>query len=256
MIRALRRQLTKSLSTRGVLGTCRVAGLRLISAFRTRWRGGEPRPGADQYDAQFGVDTGGCIPLSHLDIRQSSWVHGVRYEPIGAGLFREALGQVPLRPEGATFVDLGSGKGRAVLLAAELPYKRVVGVEFSRELTEIARGNLERYPRGLVRARAVEFVCADAAEFSCPATPIVLYLYNPFNVEIMRRVAANVTASLRALPRPFVVLYVNPQCPEPWDATTELVLRRQAPQYRIYVSASLATPALPSHPDGAAQAQS
>jgi SAM-dependent methyltransferase len=216
-----------------------------MSVLRERTRGASANA-ADVFDGQFGVDTSGCIPLSRLDIRHENWIHGVQCQAIEPATFRRTLAESSVGPEGFTFIDYGAGKGRAVLLAAEQPFDRVVGVEFSHELIELARTNLARYPSGRIRASDVEFVCSDAAEFELPAVPLILYLYNPFNEIVMRRVVDNVCASLRSHPRPLVALYVNPQCPAPWDGAPGLTLRTAVPDLRVYASASVPTAGLPS----------
>jgi len=68
--------------------------------------------------------------------------HAVSYQPTKARPFQDLLRRLDL-PAGGTFVDVGSGKGRVLLLAARHPFKRVVGIEFSPSLCEQARRNIE-----------------------------------------------------------------------------------------------------------------
>jgi len=100
----------------------------------------------DGFDRRHGTDTGGTIPLQRLGIRHSSAKFGVRYQAIGAGVFREALRSLPpgLEARNFTFVDLGCGKGRALLLARDFGFKQIVGLELSAVLAEAARANLEK----------------------------------------------------------------------------------------------------------------
>jgi hypothetical protein len=44
-----------------------------------------------------------------------------------------------------TFIDLGSGKGRALLMASAYPFKRIIGVEFMPELHRVAQENIRKY---------------------------------------------------------------------------------------------------------------
>jgi tRNA G46 methylase TrmB len=60
------------------------------------------------------------------------------YHAVPAWLIRETLNSIPLQPNVFAFIDMGSGKGRALLVASEFPFARIVGVEISRELSGIA----------------------------------------------------------------------------------------------------------------------
>jgi hypothetical protein len=74
------------------------------------------------------------------------------YAPTATPGFRKKLN---IDPRNFTFIDFGSGKGRVLLIAAGLPFKAVVGIEFSRELHEIAVQNISRFPPHLIRAGTV-----------------------------------------------------------------------------------------------------
>ena len=113
--------------------------------------------------------------------------HGHAYLGIRPhGNFQELLGGVPVAHEHYTFIDYGSGKGRALLLAAEWPFKAIIGVEFSRELHRIAEDNLRTYQNPGYRCRDIRTLCMDAVEFELPHEPAILYFYNPFSEAVSR----------------------------------------------------------------------
>ena len=109
-----------------------------------------------------------------------------------------------------TFIDLGSGKGRTLLMASDYPFRRIVGVELLPSLHQIAQENLRLYTSASQQCFALESICADATTFPFPDGPLVLFLFNPFGEAGMRRVVANLEANLRAHPVPIYVLYHNP----------------------------------------------
>jgi SAM-dependent methyltransferase len=109
-----------------------------------------------------------------------------------------------------TFVDLGSGKGRTLLMASDYPFRRIVGVELLPSLHQIAQQNLRQYKSESQKCFALESICGDATAFPFPDDPLVIYLFNPFPESGMRQVVANLEQSLRAHPRPVYVLYHNP----------------------------------------------
>ena len=159
------------------------------------------------FDASLGVDTGGVVRLEGLSVVGDNGRYGVRYQPSDTDSVRAALTSLPISPKDFTFVDIGSGKGRVLLLAAEYPFKRIIGVEFAEELHRIARKNIER---AFGQDGRIELLCDDATEYELPDDPVVLYFYNPFMASTMRRVMANVSLSLRRFPRPaYVILRGN-----------------------------------------------
>lgn len=164
----------------------------------------------EEFDKEFGTDTSEAIwpwDLPSLE-KSGSEVHG--YQPLAAGAIRAALSALPEPLEEFEFIDLGSGKGRAVLIATEFAFARVVGVELSRELNDIACRNFSLYHPIRQRCRNVEFVCQDAVDFAFPPRPIVLFMYNPFGQVTLERVLDNLKASLAQVPRRAFVVYANP----------------------------------------------
>jgi len=136
------------------------------------------------------------------------------YQPTDPVLFREMMaaleGRAHLDFRDFTFIDLGSGKGRTLLMASDFNFRRIVGVELLPSLDRIAHDNLRRYHSESQKCFAVESICADAANFTLPAEPLLLYLFNPFPESNLRRFVANLERSLRGRPRPAFVIYHNP----------------------------------------------
>jgi SAM-dependent methyltransferase len=136
------------------------------------------------------------------------------YQPTEAALFHEMLDALREQTRSDfhdfVFVDLGSGKGRTLLMASDYPFRRIVGVEFLPALHQTAQENLSKYHRESQKCFTLESVCADATEFPFPDEPTVLYLFNPFPESGLKRMIANLEQSLRAHPRTVYVLYHNP----------------------------------------------
>jgi SAM-dependent methyltransferase len=163
-----------------------------------------------RYDAEHQVDTA-ARHLRKLSIASANRRFGVDHIATDPEEFARAVAQLPIRPEEFVFVDLGSGKGRALLLAGEYPFRRIIGVEFARELHQIAATNTRSRER-------IQVHCLDAVEFDFPLEPLVVFLYNPFGPEVMARVAQRLHDSYAARPRLIYVLYINPFHLEPWQA--------------------------------------
>jgi SAM-dependent methyltransferase len=131
-------------------------------------------------------------------------------EPVAFHEMIDALRQTGLELRDFTFIDLGSGKGRTLLMASDYPFRRIAGVELLPSLHEIAKENLGKYKSETQKCFALEAVCGDATEFPFPDEPLVIFLFNPFGESGMRRVVATLEQSLRAHPRPVYLLYHNP----------------------------------------------
>ena len=110
-----------------------------------------------------------------------------------------------------TFIDLGSGKGRTLLMASDYPFRQIVGVELLPALHHLAQQNLAQYKNDSQKCFALESICADAAAFNFPAGPLLIYLFNPFPESVLRRVLANLRRALDESPRAAYLIYYNPQ---------------------------------------------
>jgi SAM-dependent methyltransferase len=162
------------------------------------------RTAADRaFDSDRNVDTAGWVRRADLVTDSPNRDHAGRYQPSTVEEFELLMGKLDIDHEEFVFVDYGSGKGRVLLLAADLPFKQIVGVEFSPPLHEIARANVATLGRHAAR---VETLVMDAAEYEPPLEPLVLYFFNPFDAPVMRRVLSRVRASLERRDRPVYII--------------------------------------------------
>ena len=165
--------------------------------------------------------------------RLLGWFHSP-YQPTEPVLFHEMMARLPIEFGTFTFVDLGSGKGRTLLMASEYPFRKIVGVELIAELHRAAEENIHAYHSATQRCSQIEAVCTDACEFVFPAEPLVLYLFNPLPESGMRRLIASLEKSLAANPRPLYVLYHNPLLEHVIGEHTVFVRVGGTEQYSIY----------------------
>ncbi|HTC75772.1 MAG TPA: class I SAM-dependent methyltransferase [Edaphobacter sp.] len=149
------------------------------------------------------------------EIRDSHMYGPVRVANAHAALRDLPLGGAQNAGGGAyskyTFIDVGSGKGRVLFVAAEYPFRKVMGVEFSNALHDDAVANLKRYKFPKRRCADIEPVHADAREFEFPNDNLVIYLFNPFGEEVMERMLANLERSLARHPRHVIVVMLWPE---------------------------------------------
>jgi SAM-dependent methyltransferase len=132
------------------------------------------------------------------------------YQPTEPEMFREMLDSLDIDFPKFTFIDLGSGKGRTMLMAAEYPFRRIVGVELLPDLNRVAEDNIRIYKNESQRCFDISPVCADAREYEFPPEPILLYLFHPLSRTGLERVVTNLRSSLQAWARPVILIYYNP----------------------------------------------
>jgi hypothetical protein len=164
---------------------------------------------ADGFDTEYGTETGQIVRLEALrSVTDEQARLGHRYQASRPERVISALERLPIRHDEFTLIDIGSGKGRVVLIAARMPFRRIIGVELASELHDVAVANVRRVRPDDPR---LELVCVDVTEYDFPAEPLVLYFYGPFFAPIMRIVMGRVTQSLGANPRPaYLVLFTTP----------------------------------------------
>lgn len=158
------------------------------------------------------------------------------YQPTDPDLFREMMASLPIDFSAFTFVDLGSGMGRTLLMASEYPFQRIVGVELLPELHLVAEDNIRNYRSPTQRCTEIEAVAMDACEFVFPETPLVLYLFNPLPETGLRRVIRNLEQSMERSPRPVWILYHNPAMDKILEESPVLVRRGGTEQFSLFTS--------------------
>lgn len=187
-------------------------------------------PAIHPFDRLHGTDTSGLLPgteiaegtqLSPEDLTAYYGVAPSILDGVVDLWLREAAPPQPI--DQTVFLDVGAGKGRALLLASQHPFLRVEGVELNPELAAIATANIalwETDPAAETLA-PIRLRVGDATRLSLPPEPTLAYLFHPFEAKLLRRFLNIVTASVRARPRPFDLVYVNAEHDSLLDAHRE-----------------------------------
>ena len=132
-------------------------------------------------ERRLSIDTGGNVQLKDLGITDERFVS---YEASRFNHFHRLMRAAGLQNFDGAFLDIGSGKGRAVVLAATYPFRRVIGVEISDQLQSIARQNIER-ARPKLACKDIELVTCDASAYEIPDDVIAIYFFNPFYPSVL-----------------------------------------------------------------------
>jgi hypothetical protein len=166
------------------------------------------------FDLENGVRTSGLIAGRHLKSGQRNDRHATAYYGVAPSVFQRLLRRwqrsKPFAPVSRfTLIDVGAGMGRAVLLASQMPFREVRGVELHPMLARIARQNL-RFWQAAGHAHAPARIdCCDAVDLSFPDGPILLFLFNPFGAPVLRQLLKRVARQFAGRPNQLDLLYVN-----------------------------------------------
>ena len=175
-------------------------------------------PAIHPFDRRYGTVTSGLIPGPKIAAGTAfppedltayygvapSILHGV----IDLWL-RDCNPQQPI--QNTVFLDVGAGKGRALLLASQHPFLRVEGIELNTDLAAIAQENICRW-NAHPDANALAPILlrqGDATTEPLPPEPTLAYLFHPFEEKLLRRFLRHIQRSVKANPRPFDLVYVN-----------------------------------------------
>jgi SAM-dependent methyltransferase len=199
-----------SLAHRGAMGTLRAAAQSLGRRIRRQSVLVHP------FDSEHGTDTGGVIPGSQLGAGHPHDLFIAGYVAVSPSKFKAAMlrwrqSEPAFQVEDWTFLDLGCGKGRAVLLASEVGFREVVGVELNARLAEIARANAQMWTQKGKRHSPIRIECADVTEMSWPAGPCLVFMYNPFTKPVMLLVAKSLKEQFRERKDELEIIYQRPE---------------------------------------------
>ena len=170
------------------------------------------------FDRLHGTDTSGLVPGTRiaedtgLAPQEVTAYYGVAPSILRAVVDLWLRACAPEQPiERTVFLDVGAGKGRAMLLASQYPFLRVEGVELNTKLVATAARNVALW-RADEQAEALSPLVlhqGDATRHPLPPEPTLAYLFHPFEAKLLRRFLRHVERSLKAHPRPFYLVYVN-----------------------------------------------
>jgi predicted RNA methylase len=169
------------------------------------------RQAGEAFDRQYGVDTTRNRSTEWAaDVESENWAEGTGYYPTPPDAVRRSIQALQIDLEEYVFIDLGSGKGRVMLVASEFPFKECLGVEYSPDLHEAAVRNIADFSSDKRRCNTIRSCYHDATTFPLPETPLVLFFAHPFGDAVLDKFLQNVHRSLREKPRRVYIIEYDP----------------------------------------------
>ena len=131
----------------------------------------------------------------------------------------DALGDIT----GYTFIDIGCGKGRPMIVASEYPFALALGYDISADLVRTANANAVVMARRYPQRPPIRALHANVSDLQFPSGNVVVFMFNPFGPELMASLLEKIEAALAsgALEHLFIV-YDNPVCGEVFDGSRHL----------------------------------
>lgn len=176
--------------------------------FRARLAFEDPRNRA--FDRRHHVETAreehlGKIGVSPDAVERGNSVYRVTW----GWLIKKAIAQLDIDPQRCTFIDYGSGKGKAMLVASDYPFKTIIGLEYAKRLHDIAAENCRTYRSANQQCHSLQPVLGDALEYTPPPGPIVCFMCNPFDGTTLHTVFNRWRARYEGGEREIRILYLN-----------------------------------------------
>lgn len=175
------------------------------------------------FDQIHGVETSGLVPAANLVTGHPNDEHVTAYYGVAPSILRSLIDlwrETP-PPEpiySYTFIDIGAGKGRAMLVASELPFRQVIGIELNPAMAATARQNIHHWQQSHAaditarRPIPIELLEQDALTFDFPSTPTLAFLFHPFEAPVLKQLLRRIETQFANRSNTLDILYVNAEC--------------------------------------------
>jgi len=164
----------------------------------------------EAFDRKYGTDTAAEIPLESAGVPADETARGNGlYRPFWESNFRAALAELRIDFTGYTFVDIGSGKGKLLLLASDYPFRRIIGVEYAPLLHETALNNVKIYRGEQQKCSDIRPILGDAISYTLPAGPVVCIIFNALDPATTILMLHRLDMQTGGERRPVFVVYAN-----------------------------------------------
>jgi len=160
-------------------------------------------------EKKYGISTSGYDELKHLQEKGIDISHSTIYMPVNYYMLEKMMTEMSKLPHQKNFLDIGCGKGRAMVVAAHYGFKKIAGIDISKEFVDETKRNLAVVQQKFPQA-SLDVMLQDAFYYHIPADISVIFIFNPFDEVIMSGVVENILISQEKNPRTIWVIYINP----------------------------------------------
>lgn len=169
-----------------------------------------------KYEKKLGINTHSIVNLNSLTLAGANSEQNHHYQGASYFILFSILNKLPEDIKNSNFVDYGCGKGRALFVAEQCGFTKLIGVDIAKELIDDANANKLVYQKKNNQSE-FHFLFNDATTFQIPENTRVFYFFNPFGKDIMQKVIQNIKESLKQNPRKIYCIYLNPKYKSVFD---------------------------------------
>ena len=169
-----------------------------------------------KYEKKLGINTHSIVNLNSLTLAGENSEQNHHYQGASYFILFSIFNKLPEDIKNSNFVDYGCGKGRALFVAEQCGFTKLIGVDIAKELIDDANTNKLVYQKKNNQSE-FHFLFNDATTFQIPENTSVFYFFNPFGKDIMQKVIQNIKESLKQNPRKIYCIYLNPKYKSVFD---------------------------------------
>lgn len=170
----------------------------------------------NRYERRLGINTHRIENLANLTLAAEDSEQNHHYQGASYYILFSIFGNLPPEVKHLPFIDYGCGKGRALFVAEQCGFTRLIGIDIALELIAMANENKEVYHKANPDSE-IHFAFCDALTYEIPRDACVFYFFNPFGAEVLQKVIANILESVRLYPRSIYCVYLNPKFKEVFE---------------------------------------
>ena len=159
-------------------------------------------------ERKYRLNTSDFEPTEQMNISSRMIDLVYSYMPSNYKLLEHVFEEVNRYDHNQTFLDIGCGKGRAMMVAAHYDFKKITGVEINLDYCTSLSEKAIEYQNEF--DCSFEIICNDASEYHIPDDVQTIIFYNPFKETVMRKVVTNILNSATKKGRPLYIIYLNP----------------------------------------------
>jgi hypothetical protein len=189
----------------------------------------------ENFDSKFGTDTSetALVKDSHpvgMNVKNAS-----AYAPTMTHQFIEMMNSLEIDYDQFSFIDLGSGKGRVLFLAANYAFKKIIGVEFCQDLHNIALNNVDiLVKQSNVKNGRFECSLMDATQYAYPSGNLFVYLFNPFDEKVFSIIMDNIKKASEDEKRKIIIASYHPLFDQKIETAGFTLLLEKKPAHFLY----------------------
>ena len=164
------------------------------------------------YNKKFNLETSGVsLETIYKTNVPDNINHITGTESILVPLIRKVFDSIRISSDDI-FVDFGCSQGRALLIASEYNFKKVIGIEFLSDICITAEKNINNYKKTSKTKTNISLMKSDVLDYKFLGDENFFYFFNPFDCQQMLRLMKNIENSVKKNPRLVRIIYVSPRC--------------------------------------------